>query len=350
MQIDSLTQDRINDCIKQYLSLQTEVEKISFSSRGNKDIFKQIKEIEPIYHLSSAIQNKQAELEECETILSSEEEDKQFKAMAQEEKISLGLAIGELLEKFLQIIKQKSDDDKNVIMEIRAATGGNEASLFVADLFRMYSRYAEKCDYRLEVLNFSNSGIKGYKEIVFMINGKDAYRNLKYEMGVHRVQRVPETEANGRIHTSTVTVAAFPEIEEQDIAIRDEDLRIDTFRSSGAGGQHVNTTDSAVRITHLPTNIVVSCQDEKSQIKNRAKAMKVLRSRVYDDARTKEKKDKDTLRKKQIGTGDRSEKIRTYNFPQNRVTDHRVNKTLHKLDAFLNGEIDDITKVLLQNE
>ena len=237
------------------------------------------------------------------------------------------------------LLPKDKDDNKNAIVEIRAGTGGLEASLFCADLFKMYEKVCSKKKWKLEIINISKSEAGGFKEVIFLVNGSDIYSYLKYESGVHRVQRVPSTETQGRIHTSAATVAVLPEAEEVDIQIKDSDLRIDVFRSGGPGGQSVNTTDSAVRITHLPTGVVVSQQDEKSQHKNKAKALKILRSRVYEAEKIKKDQERADNRKSQIGSGDRSERIRTYNFPQGRVTDHRINLTLYKLEEFLNGEI-----------
>jgi len=237
------------------------------------------------------------------------------------------------------LLPKDKDDNKNAIVEIRAGTGGLEASLFCADLFKMYERVCSKKKWTLEIINISKSEAGGFKEVIFSVNGNDIYSYLKYESGVHRVQRVPSTETQGRVHTSAATVAVLPEAEEVDIQIKESDLRVDVFRAGGPGGQSVNTTDSAVRITHLPTGVVVSIQDEKSQHKNKAKALKILRSRVYEAERRKKDQERADNRKNQIGTGDRSERIRTYNFPQGRVTDHRINLTLHKLEEFLSGEI-----------
>ncbi|MCY7913984.1 peptide chain release factor 1 [Bacillus haynesii] len=245
------------------------------------------------------------------------------------------------------LIPKDPNDDKNVIMEIRGAAGGEEAALFAGNLYRMYSRYAELQGWKTEVMEANTTGTGGYKEIIFMINGSGAYSRLKYENGAHRVQRVPETESGGRIHTSTATVACLPEAEEVEVDIHEKDIRVDTFASSGPGGQSVNTTMSAVRLTHLPTGVVVSCQDEKSQIKNKEKAMKVLRARIYDKFQQEAQAEYDQNRKSAVGTGDRSERIRTYNFPQNRVTDHRIGLTIQKLDQILEGKLDEVIDALI---
>nr|WP_205825327.1 peptide chain release factor 1 [Bacillus sp. RO1] len=248
------------------------------------------------------------------------------------------------------LLPKDPNDDKNVIMEIRGAAGGDEAALFAGDLYRMYSRYAEAQGWKTEVMEAASTGVGGYKEIIFMITGKGAYSKLKFENGAHRVQRVPETESGGRIHTSTATVAVLPEAEEVEIEIHDKDIRVDTFASSGPGGQSVNTTMSAVRLTHIPTNTVVSCQDEKSQIKNKEKAMKVLRARVYDKFQREVQAEYDANRKQAVGTGDRSERIRTYNFPQNRVTDHRIGLTIQKLDQILQGKLQEVIDALIMED
>ena len=241
----------------------------------------------------------------------------------------------------LFLLPKDDDDDKDAIVEIRAGTGGLEASLFCADLFKMYEKVCSKKKWRLEIINISKSEAGGFKEVIFSVSGSDIYSYLKYESGVHRVQRIPETETQGRVHTSAATVAVLPEAEDVDVEIKESDLRIDVFRAGGPGGQSVNTTDSAVRITHIPSGVVVSQQDEKSQHKNKAKALKILRSRVYESEKRKKDQERSSNRRSQIGTGDRSERIRTYNFPQGRVTDHRINLTLHKLEEFLSGEIHD---------
>jgi peptide chain release factor 1 len=277
--------------------------------------------------------------------------DADMKEMVKEEMNELEKQIEDLEARLkILLIPKDPNDDKNVIMEIRGAAGGDEAALFAGDLYRMYSRYAEAQGWKTEVIESSATGLGGYKEIIFMINGKGAYSKLKFENGAHRVQRVPETESGGRIHTSTSTVAVLPEAEEVEVEIHEKDIRVDTFASSGPGGQSVNTTMSAVRLTHLPTGTVVSCQDEKSQIKNKEKAMKVLRARVYDKFQQEAQAEYDANRKSAVGTGDRSERIRTYNFPQNRVTDHRIGLTIQKLDQILTGKLDEIVDALIMED
>ncbi|SET23693.1 peptide chain release factor 1 [Salinibacillus kushneri] len=258
----------------------------------------------------------------------------------------------EELEETMKIllIPKDPNDEKNVIMEVRGAAGGDEAALFAGDLYRMYSRYAESQGWKIDVIESHESDVGGFKEVIFMVNGNGAYSKLKFENGAHRVQRVPETESGGRIHTSTATVAALPEAEEVEVDINEKDIRVDTFASSGPGGQSVNTTMSAVRLTHEPTGIVVSCQDEKSQIKNKEKAMKVLRARVYEKFQQEAQAELDETRKSAVGSGDRSERIRTYNFPQNRVTDHRIGLTIQKLDQILEGKLNEITEALIIEE
>ena len=287
-----------------------------------------------------------SQLEEAKEMAGSEN-DPELKEMAKEEIKELEEQKENQIKELRTLLIPKDPLDlKNIIMEIRAGTGGDEAALFAADLFRMYSKYAELKKWKIEIMSSHESGLGGFKEIVFSVSGKNVYENMKFESGVHRVQRIPETESGGRIHTSAVTVAVLPEAEETDIQINPEDLKIDVYRSSGPGGQCVNTTDSAVRMTHIPTGLVVICQDEKSQIKNRAKALRVLRSRLYEMEEAKKQKERSEARKSQVGSGDRSERIRTYNFPQNRLTDHRINLTLYKLDLIINGELDELLDAL----
>ena len=287
-------------------------------------------------------------IEEAKMILDDRNADEELKDLAKEDLKINNNERDKILDQIkILLLPKDPNDKKNVIVEIRGGAGGDEANLFAGDLFRMYSHYAESKKWRTEILNFNESDIGGFKEIVFMISGNGVYSRLKFESGVHRVQRIPETESNGRIHTSTVTVAILPEAEEVDVKINPNDLRIDVFRSSGNGGQSVNTTDSAVRVTHIPTGIVISCQDEKSQLKNKDKALKILRAKLFDLENEKQKKMLSQERKNQVGTGDRSERIRTYNFPQSRVTDHRINLTLYKLENILNGDLDEIIDSLV---
>ena len=301
----------------------------------------------------SEIVGKYREWKDVEDSLSQaramlQEQDPDLRAMAEEEVVQLEPALAKLDEeiKFLLLPKDPKDE-KNVVLEIRAGTGGDEATLFVAEVFRMYSRYAESQHWKMEVMSTSESAVGGMKEVIALVSGNKVYSKLRYESGGHRVQRVPVTEQQGRVHTSAITVAVLPEADEVEVKIEPKDIRIDTFCSSGPGGQSVNTTYSAVRITHLPTGLVVSCQDEKSQIKNRAKAERVLRSRLYELELEKQQAEVGAERRSMVGTGDRSEKIRTYNFPQNRVTDHRINFTLHQLDFVMDGKLDPVIDALI---
>lgn len=290
-------------------------------------------------------------LNDAKEILRDKTADEEFREMAKMEISELEEKI-EVLEGELKILLLPKDpnDDKDVIVEIRAGAGGDEAGLFAADLFRMYTRYAENVGWKIEMMSANDTGIGGYKEVIFMIKGHGAYSRLKYESGVHRVQRIPSTESGGRIHTSTITVAVLPEVDDVDFELDMNDIRVDVFRSSGNGGQSVNTTDSAVRVTHMPTGTVVSCQDEKSQLKNKEKALKILRARLLDVLIQEQQAEIAQDRKSQVGTGDRSERIRTYNFPQGRITDHRINVTLYRLDSFLNGDIQEMIDALITTD
>ncbi|MBP1852053.1 peptide chain release factor 1 [Rhizobium halophytocola] len=304
-------------------------------------------ELQPVVKTIRDYEKSVAELADIETLLDDRSTDREMRELADAERPEVEARI-EALEKQMQILLLPKDaaDEKSAILEIRAGTGGSEAALFGGDLFRMYERFASAHGWKVEVLSESEGEAGGFKEIIATISGRGVFSKLKFESGVHRVQRVPETEGSGRIHTSAATVAVLPEAEDIDIEIRPEDIRIDTMRSSGAGGQHVNTTDSAVRITHLPTGVVVT-SSEKSQHQNRAKAMQVLRSRLYDMERQKADSERSADRKSQVGSGDRSERIRTYNFPQGRVTDHRINLTLYKLDRVMIGELDELVDALI---
>jgi len=312
---------------------------------------KELAELTDIVRAVEEYRAAEAEVEDLTSLISDPESDKDVKDLAEEELRDLKQTLPKL-EHNMQILLLPKDaaDEKNAILEVRAGTGGDEAALFAADLFRMYQRFAEQHNWNFEVMDLSDTGIGGYKEATAVISGKAVFSKLKFESGVHRVQRVPETESQGRVHTSAATVAVLPEAEEVDIEVDTKDLRVDTYRAQGAGGQHVNKTDSAVRITHLPTNIVVQCQDEKSQHKNRAKAMKLLRAKLYEEERLQRDQERAADRKSQVGSGDRSERIRTYNFPQGRVTDHRINLTLYKLDRVMEGDLDEIVDALITEE
>ena len=312
---------------------------------------KEYAELSAVVDAITELRSAQAEYDDLETLAADQDADEDVRTLAREELNDMAGKLAEH-EKRMQLLLLPKDeaDEKNAILEIRAGTGGDEAALFGADLFRMYQRYAESKGWKFEVMSVSETGIGGYKEASASILGRGVFARLKFESGVHRVQRVPETESSGRIHTSAATVAVLPEAEEVDVKVEDKDLRIDVYRASGPGGQSVNTTDSAVRITHVPTGLVVTQQDEKSQHKNRAKAMKILRARLYELERSRADQERAAERKLQVGSGDRSERIRTYNFPQGRVTDHRINLTLHKLERVIGGELDEIVDALVAED
>ena len=341
--------ERLEDILRKFEEIQAELASPAVASDTGR--FRQLmKEQADLAPLVDAYQEyKKARQAEADALAMLEEEsDPEMREMVKEELADARekMAAGERELKIL-LLPKDPNDDKNVVVEIRAGAGGEEAALFASELYRMYCRYAEQRRWKVELVSVSESGIGGMKEVVFLLNGRGAYSRMKYESGVHRVQRVPETESGGRIHTSTSTVAVMPEAEEVDVQIDMNDCKFDVFRASGNGGQCVNTTDSAVRLTHIPTGIVISCQDEKSQLKNKEKALKVLRSRLYELECRKKQSEEAAERRSQIGTGDRSEKTRTYNFPQGRVTEHRIKLTLYKLDAVLNGDLDEILDGLI---
>ena len=341
--------DRLDDLLIRYQQVMEELgdPEVANDQTRFRKLMKEQSELSPIAEKYTEYKQTKKNIDDSLELLETEN-DEEMRELAKEE---LAQSKEDLvqIEQELKILLLPKDpmDDKNVVVEIRAGAGGDEAALFAADLFRMYSKYAESRRWKVEVTSVNENGLGGFKEIIFMINGQGAYSRLKYESGVHRVQRVPETEASGRIHTSTATVAIMPEAEDVDVQLDMNDVRIDVFRASGNGGQCVNTTDSAVRITHIPTGIVVSCQDEKSQLKIKEKGLRVLRSRLYDLELEKKRKEEASLRKNQVGTGDRSEKIRTYNFPQGRCTDHRIKLTLHRLEQVMNGDLDEIIDSLI---
>jgi peptide chain release factor 1 len=311
-----------------------------------RDIMKEFSQLEEIYIANNELVELFSQLSDAKALLQGEK-DLEIRELAKEEVRELENRLRETQERLRFLLVPRDPlDEKNIIMEIRAGTGGDEAALFAANLFRMYSRFAETKGWKFEIMSSNETELGGLKEIVFSVNGNNVYENLRYESGVHRVQRVPETENSGRIHTSAVTVAVLPEADETEINIKPEDLRIDVMRAGGPGGQCVNTTDSAVRIIHLPTGITVHCQDEKSQLKNKSKAMRILRARIYEAESEKAAAERASTRRSQVGSGDRSERIRTYNFPQNRITDHRINLTLYKLDMMIQGEVTELLDAL----
>ncbi len=346
-------QEKLQDIVRRYEEINHQLSDPTVLSNQEKyvSLMKELNDISEIVKVYREYGDIQKEIEDVYSMLKENSNDPDFKEMLQDELKELEQK-KPVLEQKLKILLLPTDpnDSKNVIIEIRGGAGGDEAALFAANLLRMYTMYAESKKWKTEILDINEIGIGGIKEVVFSISGNGAYSRFKYESGVHRVQRVPETESQGRIHTSTVTVAVLPEAEEVDIDINLNDVQVDTYRSSGAGGQHVNKTDSAIRLTHLPTGIVVACQDERSQHKNKEKAFVVLRSKLYERAQANQDKEIAQNRKSQVGTGDRSERIRTYNFPQGRVTDHRIGLTLYKIEAIMNGDIDDLMDALITED
>ncbi len=344
--------DRLEDIEKRYIDLSDKINdpEIIADNATWRELVKEQSDLAPIVEKYKEYTSCKEAADEARAML-DENLDEDFRALAKEEYAQNNAKL-EVIKEELKILLLPKDpnDDKNVIVEIRGGAGGDEANIFAGDLFRMYTRYAERKGWKVDIVNANESEAGGYREISFMINGKGAYSRLKYESGVHRVQRIPSTESGGRIHTSTATVAVMPEVEEVDVKLNMNDCKFDVFRASGNGGQCVNTTDSAVRLTHLPTGIVISCQDEKSQLRNKEKALKVLMSRLYDMEEEKRHAEISAERKSQIGRGNRNERIRTYNYPQGRVTDHRIGLTLHKLDSIIDGDLDEITDALITTE
>ena len=340
--------ERLLSLLKRYKELEILIQAPELVKDQNKyrDLMREYSHSSDIFETNNEIENLSNQLVDAKALF-QEEKDIEMRELAKEELQNLETRLKSAEEKLkFLLIPRDPLDEKNIIMEIRAGTGGEEAALFAYDLFRMYSRFAETKNWKFEIMNSNETELGGIKEIIFSISGDNVYENLRYESGVHRVQRVPATESSGRIHTSAVTVAVLPEADETEIDIHQDDLRIDVMRAGGPGGQSVNTTDSAVRITHIPSGIVVHCQDEKSQIKNKAKAMRILRARLYEMEEAKAQSERAEARKTQVGSGDRSERIRTYNFPQNRLTDHRINLTLYKLDLVMQGDVRELFDAL----
>lgn len=344
--------DKLDFILEKYEELSKKVSDPDVIAKQKEwqKLMKEMSDLEPIVKEYTAYKKAKEELEEAKEILDMED-DEELREMAREELKANEAAIEEYTENLkILLLPKDPNDDKNVILEIRAGTGGDEAALFGSDLLRMYLRYAERMRWKTELIESNETEIGGVKEVVMLVKGKGAYSRLKYESGVHRVQRVPETESGGRVHTSAASVAVMPEVDDVEVNLDPNDVRVDVYRASGNGGQCVNTTDSAVRITHMPTGLVVTCQDEKSQIKNKEKAFKVLKSRLFDLMQQEQNDKIAAERKSQIGSGDRSERIRTYNFPQSRITDHRINLTLYKLDSFLDGDLDEVIDALITED
>ena len=342
--------DKLEDLLIRFEEIMGELHEPTVTNNQERfrKLMKEQSDLTPIVDAYTEYKKCKQDIEDSLSML-EEEKDEEMREMIKETLNDSKKRVEELEQELkILLLPKDPNDDKNVIVEIRAGAGGDEAALFAAEIYRMYVHYAEKQRWKVELINVDEIGIGGMKEVQFTISGQGAYSKMKYESGVHRVQRVPETESGGRIHTSTISVAVMPEVDDDiDIVIEDKDIRIDVMRASGNGGQCVNTTDSAVRLTHIPTGIVISCQDEKSQLKNKDKALKVLRAKLYDLEQQKRHDEEAELRRSQVGTGDRSEKIRTYNFPQGRVTDHRIKLTLYKLDAIMNGDLDEIIDSLI---
>lgn len=344
--------DKLDFILEKYEELSKKVSDPDVIAKQKEwqKLMKEMSDLEPIVKEYTAYKKAKEELEEAKEILDMED-DEELREMARDELKANEAAIEEYTENLkILLLPKDPNDDKNVILEIRAGTGGDEAALFGSDLLRMYLRYAERMRWKTELIESNETEIGGVKEVVMLVKGKGAYSRLKYESGVHRVQRVPETESGGRVHTSAASVAVMPEVDDVEVNLDPNDVRVDVYRASGNGGQCVNTTDSAVRLTHMPTGLVVTCQDEKSQIKNKEKAFKVLKSRLFDLMQQEQNDKIAAERKSQIGSGDRSERIRTYNFPQSRITDHRINLTLYKLDSFLDGDLDEVIDALITED
>ena len=342
--------DKLQNVAERYHQINQQLMQpdVASDNKTYSALMREVKTLTPIVEKYNEYKRAKEAADEAKEVLGDSSQDKEFRLLAEEELLE-NRAIAERCIEELKVLLLPKDpnDEKSVIIEIRGGAGGDEAALFAAALYRMYSMYAESKRWKTELYNASQTGLGGYKEVAFSIDGEGAYSRLKFESGVHRVQRVPETESQGRVHTSTVTVAVLPEAEDVEVQINNDDLNIDTFRAGGAGGQHVNKTESAIRITHLPTGLVVECQDERSQHKNKEKAMKILRSRLYDKMLAEQTDKIASQRKLQVGTGDRSERIRTYNYPQGRMTDHRIGLTLYKLDAILAGDLDELLDSLI---